>query len=416
MRPAIRVEKLSKCYPLAGPRVELNLQENLLRGAKSAWRKVTGRSASDTRDFWSLRDVSFEVQPGEAIGIIGRNGAGKSTLLKILCRVVEPSSGRAELRGRLGSLLEVGTGFHPELTGRENVFLNGSFLGMKRSEIRQKFDEIVAFAEIDRFIDTPVKRYSSGMHVRLAFAIAAHLNPEILILDEVLAVGDAQFQKKCIGKMRDVSRAGRTVLFVSHDMSAIRRLCERAILISGGQIAAQGPANDVVTQFLATDFEVLMPGQRIELADARRSGCGSARFQAASIHGADGDPSSAVCCNGPMNVHLWIHSDAPREVDSLSVSLFERSGVKLVNADTISLQRPIQLQAGENRVHIRIESVRLNPGIFTLALTLAKRPVTVYDAIEAAGEMEVHPAPGETRIRPNADGMVCTDFDLVSVS
>ena len=413
MRPAIRAENLSKQYVLTGgPRVERNLQETLLHGLGSAWRTMT-RQQTDQRSFWALKDVSFEIQPGEVVGVIGRNGAGKSTLLKILSRIVEPSAGRAELRGRLGSLLEVGTGFHPELTGRENVFLNGSLLGMSRSEIRGKFDEIVAFADIADFLDTPVKRYSTGMHVRLAFAIAAHLNPEILVLDEVLAVGDAQFQKKCLGKMQDVSRQGRTVLFVSHDMSAVRRLCSRAILIAHGGVAANGPADEVATRYLATGRDLMLPGERIDLQSAKRRGSGAARFTAASIHGANDDAAANVVGNGSMDVHLWIHADAPREVDSLAVSLTDRSGAKLLNADTISLGRPIYLQAGENRVHLHIKSVPLNPGVFSLGLTLMKRPVAMFDSIESACEVEIFAPPGDTRVRPNADGLVWTDFDLV---
>jgi lipopolysaccharide transport system ATP-binding protein len=203
-----------------------------------------------SEEFWALKDVSFDVQEGEVLGIIGRNGAGKSTLLKILSRITEPTAGRVTLRGRVASLLEVGTGFHPELTGRENIFLNGAILGMTRAEIRKKFDEIVAFAEVERFLDTPVKHYSSGMYVRLAFAVAAHLEPEILVVDEVLAVGDAQFQKKCLGKMQDVSsKEGRTVLFVSHNMVAVRSLCSRAILLRTGQKIADAPVNDVLNVY-----------------------------------------------------------------------------------------------------------------------------------------------------------------------
>jgi lipopolysaccharide transport system ATP-binding protein len=203
-----------------------------------------------TEDFWALRDVSFEVKQGEVVGIIGRNGAGKSTLLKILSRITEPTEGRVRIRGRVASLLEVGTGFHPELTGRENIFVNGAILGMTRAEIAKKFDEIVAFAEIETFLDTPVKRYSSGMYVRLAFAVAAHLEPEILIVDEVLAVGDDAFQKKCIGKMEDVGREGRTILFVSHNMSAIETLCRRGILLEGGTLSSDTSPHEAVTQYL----------------------------------------------------------------------------------------------------------------------------------------------------------------------
>jgi lipopolysaccharide transport system ATP-binding protein len=201
-------------------------------------------------EFWALRDIDFEVEQGEVVGIIGRNGAGKSTLLKLLSRITEPTTGRIELHGRVASLLEVGTGFHPELTGRENIFLNGAILGMTRSEIARKFDEIVAFAEVEMFLDTPVKRYSSGMHVRLAFAVAAHLEPEILVVDEVLAVGDAEFQKKCLGKMQEVSRGGRTVLFVSHNMGAIERLCSKSVLLKSGLLVSIGRTCDVIAQYV----------------------------------------------------------------------------------------------------------------------------------------------------------------------
>lgn len=246
-QPIIEVRNLSKRYHL-GAIGATSLREE----ASRVWDRFRGIPHPDAQEFWALRDVSFDVQPGEVVGVIGRNGAGKSTLLKILSRITEPTSGTAKLRGRVASLLEVGTGFHPELTGRENVFLNGAILGMSRAEVRQKFDEIVAFAEVDQFIDTPVKRYSSGMYVRLAFAVAAHLEPEILIIDEVLAVGDAQFQKKCLGKMGQVAQNGRTVLFVSHNMQAVSTLCSHAILLSDGKCELQGTATDAVRQYLAT--------------------------------------------------------------------------------------------------------------------------------------------------------------------
>jgi lipopolysaccharide transport system ATP-binding protein len=218
--------------------------------------KAESRNRKSVEEFWALKDVSFEVKQGEAVGIIGRNGAGKSTLLKLLSRITEPTTGRIRLRGRVASLLEVGTGFHPELTGRENIFLNGAVLGMHRAEIRKKFDEIVAFAEVEKFLDTPVKRYSSGMYMRLAFAVAAHLEPEILIVDEVLAVGDAEFQKKCLGKMQDVSqREGRTVIFVSHNMPAISRLCNRAVLLQQGGVAADAAPVDVIGRYFGNANE-----------------------------------------------------------------------------------------------------------------------------------------------------------------
>jgi lipopolysaccharide transport system ATP-binding protein len=245
----VRVEGLSKCYRIGSRRrASDSLKETL---ADSARRVLRGgrRAEPDWRPLWALRDLTFEVGEGEAVGVIGRNGSGKSTLLKILSRVTEPTAGRAEIMGRVGSLLEVGTGFHPELTGRENVYLNGAILGMSKVEIDAKFDEIVAFAEVERFLDTPIKRYSSGMYTRLAFAVAAHLEPEILIVDEVLAVGDSAFQRKCMGRMENVTRQGRTVLFVSHNMAAITRLCQRALLLESGHLVAFGPSQEVVDHY-----------------------------------------------------------------------------------------------------------------------------------------------------------------------
>ncbi|MBA4138082.1 MAG: ABC transporter ATP-binding protein [Opitutus sp.] len=250
----IRVENLGKCYRLAHEARHDTLRDSLAHGAEGFARRLLGRSAAraTSEEFWALRDISFEVQRGEVVGVIGRNGAGKSTLLKILSRITEPTQGRVHLRGRVASLLEVGTGFHPELTGRENIFLNGAILGMGRAEIARKFDEIVAFAEVERFLDTPVKHYSSGMYVRLAFAVAAHLEPEILIVDEVLAVGDAQFQQKCLGKMESVAASeGRTVLFVSHNVAAIARLCSTCLLLDQGRLAFAGNTAVSINRYLS---------------------------------------------------------------------------------------------------------------------------------------------------------------------
>ena len=243
---AVRVEGLGKRYRLGGRRDPyFTLRDALTRLVSSPFRPREARE-----EFWALRDVSFDVRWGEIVGVIGRNGAGKTTLLKLLSRITDPTEGSAGIWGRLGSLLEVGTGFHPELTGRENIFLNGAILGMTRAEIRQRFDAIVAFAEVEQFLDTPVKHYSSGMYVRLAFAVAAHLEPDILLVDEVLAVGDAAFQRRSLGKMQEVSRGGRTVILVSHHMGTVQRLCERVILLDGGRIVKDGPSSDVVSAYL----------------------------------------------------------------------------------------------------------------------------------------------------------------------
>lgn len=271
MSAIITVENLSKKYHLGQTHTNL-LSERVGNGLRSLYRKLrgldqltTGRGSGE-EDFWALRDVSFEVQQGDVVGIIGRNGAGKSTLLKILSRITTPTSGNVELYGRVASLLEVGTGFHPELTGRENVYLNGAILGMSKAEIAKKFDEIVAFAEVEKFISTPVKRYSSGMYVRLAFAVAAHLEPEILIIDEVLAVGDAQFQKKCLGKMEAVGKEGRTVLFVSHNINAIHTLCPKCVLLNRGRVEAVGATGPVVEKYVVQ----MQDGSGLVHSDMRR--------------------------------------------------------------------------------------------------------------------------------------------------
>lgn len=250
MKPIIKIENLSKKYKLGTRRDNYTTLRETVSNIARVPQKLFSRQTSKEEWFWALRDVNFEVAPGEIVGIIGRNGAGKSTLLKILARVTEPTTGRIKLYGRANSLLEVGTGFHPELTGRENIFVNGAILGLKSSEIKRLFDEIVAFAEIEQFLDTPVKHYSSGMYMRLAFAVAAHLNPDILVIDEVLSVGDAQFQKKCLGKVQDVARAGRTVLFVSHNMAAVENLCRRGVVLQQGKVIFTGDQTNAIKHYM----------------------------------------------------------------------------------------------------------------------------------------------------------------------
>src|SRR4051812_1455697 len=257
--PVISVTGLGKRYYLSHQKGQDTLRDSLTQGVRGLWNRVVrGEDAPVGEEFWALRDVSFEINQGDVVGIIGRNGAGKSTLLKLLSRITEPTTGRATIRGRVASLLEVGTGFHPELSGRENIFLNGAILGMSRAEINRKFDEIVAFAEVERFLDTQVKHYSSGMYVRLAFSVAAHLEPEILIVDEVLAVGDAQFQKKCLGKMGEVARdSGRTVLFVSHNTGALQAICRSGLWLQQGRVIQQGPINACLSAYLSAGTQAI---------------------------------------------------------------------------------------------------------------------------------------------------------------
>lgn len=256
MKPIIKVDNVSKQYRIGVQQESYaTLRDVLTRAIRAPLKWARRGEQADAEVFWALKDISFEVQPGQVVGIIGRNGAGKSTLLKVLARITEPTHGRITLYGRVGSLLEIGTGFHPELTGKENIYLSGAILGMKREEIKRKFDEIVSFAEIEKFIATPVKRYSSGMYMRLAFAVAAHLEPEILLVDEVLAVGDASFQKKCLGKMSEVAKHGRTVLFVSHNMTAINQLCSRAVLLADGHVARIGETSELVAEYLKAGSE-----------------------------------------------------------------------------------------------------------------------------------------------------------------
>lgn len=305
----IQVENLGKKY-IIGHQQEGNSRYVALRDVLSDGARALGqrlrhpgkpRVRPNQEEFWALKDVSFEVKQGEVVGIIGRNGAGKSTLLKILSRITEPTEGRVRLKGRVASLLEVGTGFHPELTGRENIFLNGAILGMSRAEINRKFDEIVEFAEVSRFLDTPVKRYSSGMYVRLAFAVAAHLEPEILVVDEVLAVGDAAFQKKCLGKMETVSKEGRTVLFVSHNMAAIEFLCTTGLLLQKGGLAFLGHNTQAISQYLANSTD-----QYVSLRDRTdRQGNGEIKVVEVKICGENGDQIDVIQSGQTVDIYLY---------------------------------------------------------------------------------------------------------------
>lgn len=360
--PAIRVEGLGKRYRLAHGQERAKyrtLRESLTDFVKSPLRK-----RGTVEEFWALNDVSFEVQPGEVVGIIGRNGAGKSTLLKMLSRITKPTTGRVEINGRVGSLLEVGTGFHPELTGRENIYLNGSILGMSRQEISKKFDEIVAFAEVEKFLDTPVKRYSSGMYVRLAFAVAAHLEPEILIVDEVLAVGDMQFQDKCLGKIQEVSKGGRTVLFVSHNTQAISRLTTRCLYLKAGVKLADGATNEIMALYNRR-------AERIGVYNAQTSGEAECRILRALARTSESEGR-----------HVWgrsiefefdIEVNAPSSSICFAFQVINNSRNPICHFSSFNPGQGWGTQAGVYRLRCSVPRLRLFMGEFTLATYLADR-------------------------------------------
>ena len=361
---AVRVSGLSKQYSIGrGRRGHDTVREQLTARARSLLRGGLGRAETSTH--MALRDVSFDVRRGEVVGIIGRNGAGKSTLLKILARVTTPSVGHARLRGRLGALLEVGTGFHPELTGRENVFLNGAILGMRRAEVARKFDEIIDFAEIHKFMDTPVKRYSSGMYVRLAFAVAAHLEPDILIVDEALAVGDFAFQRKCLGKLQAQAGSGRTVLFVSHNVGAIRMLCSRCLMLEEGRLVMDGPADSVIDKYV----EQLSQRSAATQAGPRHPDVGSGFV----LHPRDPVRDLTVFCGEPMVFDFDVESELPPTDARVGISLrvTRPTGEYLVTMDSV-VQRAAWIQGEEKRWNVRCDLGRLplNEGAYFVSVTV----------------------------------------------
>jgi lipopolysaccharide transport system ATP-binding protein len=394
MHPAIRVEKLGKHYRVSRETKRpgyRTLRESLVDLAVAPLRRWrNGFAGQRSEDFWALRDVSFEAQPGEVIGIIGRNGAGKSTLLKILARITKPTTGQVLLRGRVGSLLEVGTGFHPELTGRENIYLNGSILGMSRREVRRTFDEIVAFAEIDQFLDTPVKRYSSGMYVRLAFAVAAHLEPEVLLVDEVLAVGDASFQKKCLGRMKSISARGRTVLFVSHNIAAILSLCQRALLVHQGRVQTDGPVSAVVEDYVKT---LASPdGGRLDLRNhpARGRGCLPLLVGIRLIN-SNGAITDTFGCGEALTIALDFQPVLPLEKPHFGVGFDDAMGQRIFSVATYlsTCQLPPINQPAT--VYCRIPELSVAPGTYTLSLSAGSAGRYLMDALQNVVALEVTP-------------------------
>lgn len=399
----ITVENLGKKYLLRHQRNEryTALRDVLSEKAKNLFRGRGRNGAADpTREeFWALKDVNFEVKQGEVVGIIGRNGAGKSTLLKILSRITEPTTGRVRIKGRVASLLEVGTGFHPELTGRENIFLNGAILGMGRAEIKSKFDEIVAFAEVEKFLDTPVKRYSSGMYVRLAFAVAAHLEPEILVVDEVLAVGDAEFQKKCLGKMQDVAKGGRTVLFVSHNMGAVSGLCRRSLMLDLGKIKNDGLSEEVIELYLRGS------DGSSDASDVRfRGGHSDAFLTRIAVLNDEMIPCSQVDVQKGFSVNLeYVITRDIRNIDA-GIAVFNFSGNKVFFSARHTSEPSDQFSTpGYYRSLIKVPGFFLTPGFYSISAGLDVPNVQIFDQRVHAVSFQVCETGSDATIYAGAD-------------
>jgi lipopolysaccharide transport system ATP-binding protein len=392
---AISVEGLGKRYRLGGARAPYHtLRESLSQLVRrpTGRAETTGRRTGpgDADEIWALRDVTFDVPRGQVLGIIGRNGAGKSTLLKVLSRITEPTVGRATVRGRLGSLLEVGTGFHPELSGHENIYLNGAILGMSRADIQRRFDEIVAFAEVERFLTTPVKHYSSGMYMRLAFSVAAHLEPEVLVVDEVLAVGDAEFQRKCLGKMQAVAGEGRTVLFVSHNLDAVRSLCSRAILMSAGRVKMNDTVESVVAQYLnefrrsSAETDLLTRGDR--------TGSGEIRMSALRFRDEHGNPTQTFKTGARATTSIeLVRGDAatPTEV-TVFLAIVSGLGVPLTLHSNLYTGETLEVPGGRASVECVVLRLPLQPGVYRLDLGV-RIGDRVVDHITGAGHVQVEP-------------------------
>jgi lipopolysaccharide transport system ATP-binding protein len=385
---AIQIEGLSKRYRIGIKEAYPTIRRALMRGASAPIRALCSWSSgnqngSDPGHIWALKDIDLEVKQGEIFGILGRNGAGKSTLLKVLAGITEPTAGHADIYGRIGSLLEVGTGFHMELTGRENIFMNGAILGMHRHEIKRKFDEIVAFSQVEEFLDTPVKRFSSGMYMRLAFAVAAHLETEILLVDEVLAVGDAAFQKKCLGKMGDVASQGRTVLFVSHNMSTIRVLCQKAMWLDMGRVVETGPATEIIRQYLqAAVSEKPFPlDQRKD-----RGGNGTARFTGVQIESADSD--KIIRSSSRLKITLSYHGNQPLHRPRFVVSVYDYIGGGIFAFDSEASGGLPEVLPEQGTVYCTTDPISLTPGKCYVNLGLLRGGVQA-DYVNHAANFDV---------------------------
>ena len=392
----IKVENLSKKYLLGHHNEEryTTLRDSIANGAKSLLKPFQGGKSKvgdvDPQEFWALKDVSFEIKQGDRIGIIGRNGAGKSTLLKILSRITEPTQGSIRIKGRVASLLEVGTGFHPELTGRENISLNGAILGMNKTDIDRKFDEIVAFAEVEKFLDTPVKRYSSGMYVRLAFAVAAHLEPEILIVDEVLAVGDAQFQKKCLGKMKDVGSEGRTVLFVSHNMAAINSLCSTGILLDQGQVVCHGSVSKCTSEYEARNSK----NQSENWTRSQNNKSGRLVITQVSS-GLKGEQPSLI-----LELQIVLESRSSHKTAFLAIDIVNVNGTGLMQAIP-QLDAFINDIKSEHLINVQIELPPLIPDRYLVGIWVGSHNTETLDEVKEVIMFEIHESPTKGRSFPH---------------
>jgi lipopolysaccharide transport system ATP-binding protein len=389
VRPIIKVENLSKQYRI-GARQESfpTLRDSIANAFRAPFARFR-RNGESANTIWALKDINFEVAPGEVVGVIGRNGAGKSTLLKILSRITEPTIGRADIYGRVGSLLEVGTGFHFELSGRENIYLNGAILGMKRSEIGRRFDEIVSFAEVENFIDTPVKHYSSGMYLRLAFAVAAHLEPEVLLVDEVLAVGDADFQSKCLGKMRDVGRQGRTVLFVSHNIGAVLNLCERVIVITNGQVQYAGQTCEGVNLYHRLGSDLYEGELDLSFHPSRQSGA-LPLLKAIRLLDGSGAPRGRFMAGEKMMIEFTFDPVIPVANPQFEVGVEDSQGARIFAVATYLANSPLPPLREPCKVVCHIEELILAPGRYILSLSAGEPNNNLMDRLERAVAFEVN--------------------------
>ncbi|MDH4359060.1 MAG: ABC transporter ATP-binding protein [Candidatus Berkelbacteria bacterium] len=403
MQPIIKIEKLSKKYRLGAREPYYSLRDKI-----SELFKFKGHGRGKTKEFWALKDINLAVKQGEALGIIGRNGAGKSTLLKILSQITPPTKGKITMRGRVASLLEVGTGFHPELTGRENIYLNGAILGMSRREINRKFDEIVAFSEIEKFLDTPVKRYSSGMYVRLAFAVAAHLEPEILLVDEVLAVGDTQFQKKCLGKMSEVGKEGRTVLFVSHNMAAIAELCQSCVMLNKGKIVKVGESKKVISVYLANQYKSLTGSVDLTRPMLRRNSLENSLFKWTQIQviNSRGERTSSLEFAEPFEI--IISGRATKAIRGLSAGFGVTSalGFPLFNSHVIDAELPSDYPAGKIIFKAKLNPNLLGPGVYNVDVGAVGEGVADWIPEAIRVNVEQVASKAGKAIRSNYDGIV----------